>query len=325
MKYLEVQEERRKGKTLAKQDWNWGQKLEDFPVGMWDDFDGKIDMAEYEKGEYGAQIFLLVMPAKYEWEAREEEPPEEGEDTGMPRGWYGLGGKEDTYRISNDGMEITGPSPVRNTRGVKLMQSVISASGVKLKSTSLVDFQDLEVHWKLTIEKTKNPTTGDMVERPVLYATGKPLGYATMSEESGSRGGSTRRGRRGRTEESEELPDGLSETPERQSRRRGATRASTEEAAETSEAKDEASKPSSNGSDEGATRELAFAEIVKLVAETGEAGLKRTLLPTVAMQLDGDIPEEVFTMISKRGTVNAAIEAEKIVNDEGVLRLPVEA
>ena len=149
---------------MAKTDWNWGQKLEDFPVGMWDDFDAPIDVIEYEKGEYGAQIFLLLMPAEYEWEAREETPPDEGEDEGLPRGWYGLGGKEDTYRISNDGMEITGPSPVRATRGVKLMQSIISATGVKLKSTSLADFQGLDMHWKLVIEKTKNPETKETVE-----------------------------------------------------------------------------------------------------------------------------------------------------------------
>jgi len=308
-----------------KQDWNWGQKLDDFPTGMFDDFDGEIDVIEYEMSssedfESKAQIFLLVMPAEYEWEARELKLPEEGEDTGLPRGWYGLGGKEDTYRISNDGFEITGPSPVRNTRGVKLMSSIISATGLKMTSTSLKEFQGLNAHWKITTEKGVNKETKVSWESFRVYATGKPLGYAAMSEESRERG-SSRRGRRGKKDDSEEPSE--SEAPARVSRRRGATRASTEETSEATESTE--SKSSSNGMDEDATRELAYAEIVKLVAETGEAGLKRTLLPTVAMQLDGDIPEEVFTMISKRGTVNAAIEAGKIVNDEGVLRLPDKA
>ena len=110
--------------------WSWGDDEDSFPVALWDEFDGKIENIEYEDGTYGAQIHLIIRPAEYEFDPRGLEYDGES-DEGLPQGWYSMGGKVDTYDVSDDAMDIVGPKPQKNCNAVKLQMGMVEHSDLK--------------------------------------------------------------------------------------------------------------------------------------------------------------------------------------------------
>ena len=166
---------------MAKAPFNWGGDIDDFPSGMFDDFDGKIELIEYEAGEYNTQIHYIVRPKKYEYDARGLDYDED-EDEGRPQQWLSMGGDGNTFEVSDDGMEIESGTPQRNTGAVRWIMKAREALGksLKLKGSSLEPFDGLEAHFKVEVEKRTNPETKEKIEKPVLYIVGEEIGKAAI-------------------------------------------------------------------------------------------------------------------------------------------------
>tara|TARA_B100000029_G_scaffold232465_1_gene229825 strand:- start:1620 stop:2333 length:714 start_codon:yes stop_codon:yes gene_type:complete len=150
---------------------NWGASLEDFPTGQWDNFDGTVEMVEYQTGDYNTQIFIMIRPEEYEYAKRgmeydpDLEPP--------VRGWYSMGGNAETYQVSEDGQSVVGQQPNKNTRAVRLMFALRDHAGVSLTGGAITPIKGATCHWKSHTEN--NPRTGE-AGRPVLYPVSPPLG-----------------------------------------------------------------------------------------------------------------------------------------------------
>lgn len=322
--------------TTRTKDWNWGQKLEDFPSGMWDDFDGDVEILEYETGDFNTQVHGTVYPKEYEFQAREIDEPEEGSTDGLPQFFWSMGGDEGTFQVSDDGMDAVGPSPTKQTRAAKGMTVLVSFSGVKMTSKRLDIFNDAEnpvgCHWTLKDETSTNPETKERNTRSILYPSGSLVGEANYGKEKPARGRS-RRGRGGSTETEEEAP-AEEETPRRRRRgssddsptassngdasprrRRGA--ASAEEAPPPEELESDGVE---SKSDEGL--EAAIALLVRAVESKGEDGLTVRGINTALMAFEDDAGEEVVKEAIKRSTRTAALEAGTIIEEDGKLFLP---
>ena len=298
---------------------------------MWDDFDGNVEILEYETGDFNTQITGIVYPDDYEFQAREVDEPEEGSTDGLPRIYWSMGGDESTFQVSNDGMDAVGPSPTKQTRAAKGMTLLVSFADVKMTSKRLDIFNDADnpvgCHWELKDETSTNPETKQRVTRPVLYPAGSKVGEANYGKEKPAKGRS-RKGR-GKSEEKEEVTE--EESPRRRRRassddapaassngdasprrRRGA--ASTEEALPPDENAQEV-----NG-DEG--QEAAIALLIRAVESKGEDGLTVRGINTALMAFEDDAGEEVVKEAIKRATRQAALEAGSIIEEDGKLFLP---
>lgn len=287
---------------------NLGADPSDFPSGMFDDFDGGIAMAEFERGDYGTQLHVVIYPREYEYEARGLEYDEdmeydpEAEGQGYPQQWYGMGTGE--YEISEDGFEIEGPQPQKNTRFVRFILAT-RQHGAKLSGGSVKKLQDMGFHFKTTTEKSRNPSTGASTERDILYPVGKELGHAAI----GVRGGKKRGMRIARGEEEEE------DTPRGRGRSRGRSRSRDEE--------------EDKGRDEGTNTstpdiEEAFDLIIKVVGEA-EDGMRRRKLGTELMKMQDEAEEDVVTLAAKKSTQDAAVEEGVIKEEDGKLYIVEEA
>lgn len=168
---------------MTSENWGFEQKEEDYPLGIFDDFDGKIANIEFTHGTFKddagvekttTQIHVLIKPLEYEYEAREIEWDEDSVEN-IPQQWYSLGGG--TYVISDDLMEITsGPNPQRNARIVRFIKQMREA-GFTPEGKSVVPYVDAELHWKA--EETKNWRTGQI--GGVLWPVGPSVGRSMLA------------------------------------------------------------------------------------------------------------------------------------------------
>ncbi len=321
-------------------EWNWGQKLEDFPSGLWDDFDGDIEILEYEKGDYNTQVHGIVYPDRYEFQARELDEPEEGSTDGLAQFFWSLGGDVDTFDVSQDGMDITGPPPTKQTRGAKGMVLLVSNSGIKMTSKRLDPFNDADnaagCHWMLVEETTTNPETKERTTRPILYPSGSKVGSTNYGKAKPARGRSSRRGRAGASDA--EIEEAAEPEEEAKPRRRGRTAASTEDAPAASSNGDAtprrrraaasaaeappADEPAESNGNEG--QEAAIALLAQAVGSKGEDGLTRRGINTALMALEEEAGTDLVKEAVKRATVTAALESGAIIEEDGKLFLPDE-
>jgi hypothetical protein len=163
---------------------NWGEPIENFPTGGWDNFDGTIELIEYETGTFNTQIHIVLSPESYEYEKRGM-----SYDPDTPatlNAWYSMGGNTESYDVSLDGLTAVGPQPNRNTRAVKLMLGVREHTGKSTNGSDLSPLKGVMCHWKGLIEKNRNPTNNQQVERTTLYPVSPPLGASGGSVVSDS-------------------------------------------------------------------------------------------------------------------------------------------
>jgi len=158
---------------------NWGEPLENFPSGGWDNYDGTVYSIEYQNGQYNCQIEVVVTPEDYEYEKRGLvfDP----DNPSLIRNWYSMGGNTETYQVSEDGMTATGPQPNRNTRAVKFILALRQHAGASMEGSNLNGLLNSKAHWKNIDETNRNPNTGENVTRSHLYPVSPQLG-ATGSE-----------------------------------------------------------------------------------------------------------------------------------------------
>ena len=166
---------------------------EDFPTGMWDDFDGELIYMKYETGDYGTQIQIAIRPEDYEFAARDLEvvsiedlaaaiEDDNFRDTGIYHSWLSLGKAE--YTISDDGLTVKGPAPNRQSRAVQWILKLRKAAKVTPKSASLKEFIGAKCHFKSEKVTTTNPETKEKTERDVLWPAGKVKGSAIEVKKS---------------------------------------------------------------------------------------------------------------------------------------------
>ncbi len=323
-------------------EWNWGQKLEDFPSGLWDDFDGSVEILEYEKGDYNTQIHGIVCPEQYEFEARELDEPEEGSTDGLAQFFWSLGGDTETFDVSQDGMDITGPAPTKQTRGAKGMVLLVANSGIKMTSKRLDAFNDADnpagCHWVLVNETTTNPETKERTTRPILYPSGSKVGSANYGKAKPARGRGGRRGRAGASDAEIEEAAAPEEEPKSRRRGRAASTDTTEDAPATSPNGDAtprrrraaasaeevppADEPAESNGDEG--QEAAIALLAQAVGSKGEDGLTRRGVNTALMALEEEAGADLVKEAVKRATITAALESGAIIEEDGKLYLPEE-
>ena len=274
--------------VLVNKGVNWGADVEDFPSGLFDDFDGTYVLFEYEEGDYGTQIHTMVLPKDYEYAARHMEMPEDpnSDDARLPQGWYGLGGDVDTYEISEDGRSLlSGPQPGRNTRGTKLILAVREHMGARLKGSDISTIESLEGHFKSVTETGRNPTTEEKTSRDILYPSGKVVGssiYGKKDKKSEDSGGTSRASRRSQKETTAE------------------------------DASD----------DDDTDNSLINAAIVSVVTEAGDDGLARNKVAQALAGAEEELGAEVVASAAKRSAIASAISDGVVVNEDGILFLP---
>ena len=279
--------------------WTYTDDIADLSEGLWDDFDGAIEIAQYEQGDYGAQLFILVKPEPYEFEARGIEMPEEGEDTGLPRLWWGMGGEADTYTISNDGFDIIGgPRPTRRTKwaegSTRLMKALPADVKAKmLKSPSLAPLNSGEpvvLHWKYETKEYsfKDRVTGKQVEG--VSSTLYPMPVVGSSNYAQSNGAA----------------------PPAKTTTRRSRKAVVEESAPAVE--EDSPLPDTDNTEEDATEILAT-----IIGEFADAGVVRSMLGTVVLEHKDTYGTDIIKEVAKRATVNDAIKAGLIMEEDGRL------
>jgi hypothetical protein len=288
----------------------WGSPAEDFPLGLFDDFDGKIVLIEYEAGDYGTQIHNSIRPLNYEYEARNLEVPDEDDEDGrLTQGWYGMGGNEDTYEISDDGMDLEGspPLPGKNTRATKFILALREHSSVKMKSLSLKPLDGLEIHWKSIEERVRNPSTGESLTRAVLYASGKVVGSALYGKSKKTSSGGRSRGG------DDDADDGEEESPRKGSR--------TSRSASNREDRRGKKSRESSSSDSDVDDEVVAA-IVGIIEEAGDSGLARNKIAQTLAAEEDDLGDEIIEEAAKRSTITKVIKSGAVVEKGGKLYLP---
>lgn len=162
---------------------NWGAPEYDFPTGVWDDFDGEIVLCEYEQGRFNTQIHVVIRPEEHEYAARGLSMPEGWDDpnAGLPHQWYSLGNQE--YTISDDGMDIQGPQPQKNTRAVKFILAAREHGKLRLSGGNLRPLKGMKAHWKVVEETNRNPETGKAVTKGILYPVGPMVGKPLIGQD----------------------------------------------------------------------------------------------------------------------------------------------
>ena len=162
---------------------DWGVPIEDFPMGGWDNFDGKVASIEYEDGQFGTQIHIQIQLEEYEYEAKGYEYDPDG----LPpiQQWYGMGGNEDTYEVSEDGYEVSGPQPNKRTRAVRLIKGLVQHGGVNITGGSVKPLEGVTVHWKNVEDGGRNPNTGEKSTATHFYPISSAVGAkgSSISEE----------------------------------------------------------------------------------------------------------------------------------------------
>lgn len=275
---------KRSSKKKTDVPFNWGGDDEQFPQGMWDDFDGEIISITYEDGSYGVQIAGEIEPADYEYIPRGLDPDE----AGNPLIWYGMG--KASFDISEDGYQILEGIPQRNTNAVKAMKGFREAGAKNLDGTSLESLVGQSFHW--SIEHWEGTIDGEKKESNKLYPSGKALGRARAGSES--EGG--------------------------RSRQSSSTRRSSRQAAEKAE-KAEENGSSNGGGEEGELTE-AFDLLKKVVGEAGTEGIRKRGIATALAKEESDDNGELIKLAAMRSTLDAAKKEKIIEEDEGVLYLP---
>ena len=317
--------------------WSWGDDEDSFPVALWDDFDGRIFDISYIPGEYGTQIQGFVRPEDYEYEARGNDIPEDDdlmdEGQGTPRFWLGMGGKEDTYTISEDGMEITGPPPFKTTRAVKGMKAIEGALKIHMTSLNLEQIMDKgPCHWKITTEKGTNRETKKETSTNVLYATGPAVGESLFGKGEKDGGGTKTRTRRKPAATTEvatepETEVATEEKPARATRQRQtetATRPNGRKSRSTTPPTEEAADPVAEPASNGAMDDLmvkSLEAVRNIVDGMGEDGIKITRLVSHAMQQEDELGEEVVEKIAERGFIDEAIASGILTDEDGMLHV----
>lgn len=304
---------RRGSSAKTDEPFDWGGSEDQFPQGMWDDFDGKVSVIYYEEGDYNTQIAIEIEPAEYEYTPRGLDPDE----TSDPKSWYSLGGGE--FEVSEDGYKIIKGIPQRNTNAVKFVKLCREFGAKGLQGSDVEPLLDFNAHW--SIVNWKGKIDGEERESNRLFPSGKAVGRAKAGSSSESGSGSRRssgRRRRGQAEagEGDEEPQSEEESPEEQQeqqpRRRGGRRsAATEE-----------SNGSTNGEEDiGA----AIALLKEVVGEAGSEGIKRRGIASALASKETDDNGDIIKLAAQRSTVEAAKTDGVIEEDNSVLFLPEEA
>jgi hypothetical protein len=153
---------------------NWGEPLENFPTGGWDNYDGTVVGIEYQTGTYNTQIEVIVTPEGYEYDKRGL--AYDADNPALIRNWYSMGGSVETYKVSDDGMMAEGPQPNRNTRAVKFILALRQHTGASMEGSNLSGLKGAKAHWKGIDETNRNPNTGENVTRTHLYPVSPQLG-----------------------------------------------------------------------------------------------------------------------------------------------------
>ena len=158
---------------------NWGEPLENFPSGGWDNYDGTVYSIEYQIGDYNCQIEVVVTPEDYEYEKRGL--VYDADNPSYIRNWYSMGGNTETYQVSEDGMTATGQQPNRNTRAVKFILALRQHAGASMNGSDLSGLMGAKAHWKNIDETNRNPNTGESVTRSHLYPVSPQVGSSGSS------------------------------------------------------------------------------------------------------------------------------------------------
>jgi|TARA_Y100000310_G_scaffold50681_2_gene46722 hypothetical protein len=282
-------------KAKAKK-FDLGVPEDDFPQGLFDDFDGRVNVIEFEKGDYGTQIHIVVYPEEFEFESRGMEyNPDDTE--GWPQQWFGMGKGE--YIISDDMMEIEdGPLPQKQSRAVKFLLKMRTAMKKTVKGVSLEPYLDALVHWKLETETFKHPETKENVERAILYPSGPAQG---APEDDGD-------------EEKEEGPR----------RRRGGSRRAKREVEEAPPEEVEAEEESDDDSeDEHADMKAAIVEHIGEETDNGEKFVRRSRISSFLDDNEDEFGEEAVAQGKKKVFTDAMVEEGLLVyNDKQHVSVP---
>jgi hypothetical protein len=311
-------------RSKDKSTFSWGVPVEDFPTGLWDDFDGTIEVCEYDDGDYGAQIHIVVRPAEYEYSPRGQEANPDS-DEGLPQAWYGMGGDINTYDLSEDGLTvISGPIPQRNTNAAKFIIAAREFSNLKMADSSLKPISDLSFHWKLDVRTGTIKSTGHKFETVKLFPVGKSVGKAILGQTEGEKP-SRRSGRRAAAQEESSNTDALGnqaqveEQQEETTTRRSSRRAKA--VAEESNTNDTSKSSDANIDIDGMVTD-AVSLLVTIIGEAGETGLRRRQIAQKLLAKQENAGEELVTLAAERNTVSKAIEDGNIQEEDGVLYLP---
>ena len=314
--------------------WTYGKTIDDYPTGLWDDFDGTVVAMEYGEGDYGAQMFVRVLPELYEYEARGETPPAEGDDENTAWDWWGMGNK--SFVFSDDGYRvIEGAMPNRNSNVAKGIVKLLEATEGQGwdASPDLTAINEgrlkLTCHWKR--ETNSYEIEGEKRESVRLFPSGKTVGKAiavdatstAQSGSGGSSGGGRRRRRAAQTEQAEttdntaeEQAEEVEEAPAQTSRRR---RASTGGGRSSGGGRRSRRRNSQAQSEEAPaiTQEQAVEALTALIDAEGDDGVPTNRLAHHIA--DSDLSAEMKTEIAKRSVRKAAVEAGKIEEEDGIL------
>ena len=291
--------------------FNYGNATEDYPVDFMDDFDARIEKIEYDTGEYGAQVFVMLRPEGYEYEVRGDEPVADDEQEGLPREWWGMGKRD--YEISDDGMDIlSGPKPTRSTNIAKGFIALTAAMGVEsLPSdlTALNTGEQVVLHWK-RVDRTFKIQGEERVSNK-LFPSGPGIGKAVWKEAGEDKKGkvssattaSTRKAKKAEETE-EEAPAPAPATATRRGRRGAAKKA------------EETPAPAAPPVEEKQEEEDPVDVLVKLIETFGDDGLDRGMLAQAV--LEAELP----VAVSNRSNVNKAVKAGRIeITDDTMFAL----
>ena len=322
--------------------WDMSDNVEDFPSGVWDDFDGAIEVARYEKGEYGAQLFVMIMPEPYEFEARELEIPLEGQEfEGQPRLWWGMGGGGDTYNLSEDGMDILkGPRPNKNTafvKGTTRLLKVLGRTTMAKNLTPLNEGDPIVVHWKREPEKYRyrDALTGDRKEgeREVMYPVGKRLGTAKLAAGTGAAAEGETTNRRGRRAarasgggEAAESPTQAPLASGASRRSGGARRRSSQSDTPAEDAGDEGPTPEDGADSSSPTGDSPGSKSNEILGEIvgafGDEGVIRRTIGRVAREYIAEHGADAIKAAVTKDSIDAAIEAGVLTQEDNRLYVP---
>lgn len=317
--------------------WNMTDNIEDFPSGGWDNFDGYIEVARYEVGEYGTQLYVMVRPEDYEFEAREEEIPLEGQEfEGQPRDWFSLGGGVGKYTIDEDGMKITsGSKPNKNTAFVKFTTRLLQVMGRSTMTNDLTPFNEgepLTLHWKREMEtyNYRDDLTGQRKEgqREKLFPVGKAVGHSLFEADGEPADNPVGRARGRRASRA----SGGAESAESSGsssggRRRGGRRASggassgnasgstrTARRGRRSSQQEDTSPPDGEEEDAGQQEGTTDAsedpiQVLKMIVDTtGDEGVIRRSIGQLAREYIGEYGGDVIKRAVSKANIDKAIE-----------------
>lgn len=315
-------------KSKKNRGFSWGDPAEDFPTGLFDDFDGVLETVEYEEGDFGIQVHIVIRPEEYEYDARGQDYDPDSDD-GLPQQWYGMGQVEG--EIDEDGLGGDfNSAPQKQTRAVKFILAAREKGKVKMRDTSLKPLQGAKLHWKSKAEGWTNPDTKEKGSSDVLYPVGKYVGSAVFGQSESTRKKSRDSGRdEDDDEDDDDDEEEEEEAPTRRGRRgssrssgRASSRRDSSDDDEDSDDSSDSSDDDSGDDDDEITEEAAIEIIAQIVEDEG--GIKRSRLGTELMKLTDDHPEELLTLAAKRSTIKAAVDAGRIVDSKGTLSLAEE-